>query len=92
MAMRLPLIWRRSAAGIFSRSRPSNSTSPLVISPGGMSIRFMIAEAETDLPEPLSPRMARVSPRSRCQLMFFTALTMPPAVWKRTERLRTSSR
>ena len=60
-----------------SRSRPSNRISPEVISPGGMSIRFMIAEADTDLPEPLSPRMASVSPRSRCQLTSLTASTMP---------------
>ena len=41
------------------------------------SVGWQIAEAETDLPEPLSPRMARVSPRSRCQLTLRTASTGP---------------
>ena len=92
MAMRLPLMARRSAGLALRRSRPSKRIWPVVISPGGQSIRFRIADDETDLPEPLSPRMARVSPRSTCQLTFLTASTMPRAVWKRTERLRTSSR
>src|SRR5690606_16200042 len=92
MAMRLPLMARRSAVGIVKRSRPSNSTSPEVISAGGMSSRFITAAAETDLPEPLSPRMASVSPRSRYQLMFLTAFTTPVAIWKRTDRFLTSSR
>jgi len=73
---------------------PAMSTFPLpdAISAGGMSSRFMMVEADTDLPEPLSPRMARVSPRSRCQLIPRTASTMPAAVWNRTERFFTSSR
>ena len=77
MAIRRPLMARRSAGLAFSRSRPSNRISPLTISPGGQSIRFMIAEADTDLPEPDSPRIARVSPRSRCQPTPLTASTLP---------------
>ncbi|MCY1239999.1 hypothetical protein D9M72_528270 [compost metagenome] len=65
MAMRRPLTLRLSCVGIVSRSTPSSNISPELMRPGGMSIRFMIAEEETDLPDPLSPRIARVSPRSR---------------------------
>ncbi len=50
------------------------------------------AEELTLLPEPLSPRMASVSPRSMCQETSRTAGTTPPLVWNSTERLRTSTR
>ena len=43
---------------------PSLLNPPPVITAGGTSRMPMIACAETDLPEPDSPRMARVSPRS----------------------------
>src|SRR5690606_30153317 len=57
-----------------------------------MSSRFITALAETDLPEPLSPRIARVSPRLTLQDTFLTAWTVPRAVWKSTDRSRTSSK
>ena len=50
IAMRLPLMsGARSSAGIVSRSWPSKRISPAVISPGGQSIRSMIAEADDPL-------------------------------------------
>src|SRR5690606_39654412 len=92
MAMRLPLRARRSSWLALSRSRPSNRISPETMWAGGVSRRFMTAAAETDLPEPLSPSTASVSPRSIDQLTFLTAWTVPRAVWKSTERSRTASR
>ena len=63
-----------------SRLLPLNRISPEVTSPGGISMRSTMAEAETDLPEPLSPKIASTSPLSRCQLTLFTALTSPVTV------------
>ena len=47
--------------------------------------------AVTDLPEPLSPTMATVSPRCTWKLMSRTASTVPPSTLKVTPRLRASS-
>jgi len=55
---------RISSSGSLRRSRPSNSTSPDTIRPGGLGIRRMIDSASTDLPEPDSPTIATVSPAS----------------------------
>src|SRR5687767_15866296 len=92
MAIRLPLSARLSSWLALRRSFPSNRISPDTIRAGGMSSKFITAEAETDLPEPLSPRTARVSPRLIDQLTLRTACTVPRAVWKSTDSLRTSSR
>src|SRR5688572_26839244 len=56
-----------------------------------MSRRFITADADTDLPEPLSPRMASVSPRPTDHDTFLTASTVPRAVWKLTDRFLTVS-
>ena len=55
-----PRIWRWSSSDIVSMSWPSNRMAPLTTA-GGTSRMPMIAWAETDLPEPDSPRIARVS-------------------------------
>ena len=48
--------------------------------------------AVTDLPEPDSPTMASVLPRSSVKLTPSTALAVPAAVWKYVRRSRTSTR
>ena len=57
-----PRILRCSASSMVSRSRPSKRMPPPVMTAGGESRMPMIAWAETDLPDPDSPRIARVSP------------------------------
>ena len=56
-----PRICRWSSAFIVSMSRPWKRMPPPVITAGGLSRMPMIACAETDLPDPDSPRIARVS-------------------------------
>ena len=51
----------------------------------------MMDLAVTDLPEPLSPTMARGSPSFRSKLMPRTALTLPLLVRKDTRRSFTSN-
>ena len=51
----------------------------------------MMALAVTDLPEPDSPTIANVSPRSRSKEMSRTALTVPLLVRKEMMRFLTSS-
>ena len=55
-----PSRFRSAGAG---RAR-GNERCPLAISPGGMGIRRRIDSMVTDLPQPLSPTTARVSPSS----------------------------
>ena len=47
---------------IFKRSLPSKFITPAFMTAGGEDKSFMIASAETVFPEPLSPRIASVSP------------------------------
>ena len=51
----------------------------------------MIACAVTDLPQPDSPRMPRVSPSRRVKLTPCTAWATPSRVWNSTRRSSTSS-
>src|SRR5690606_8574404 len=51
----------------------------------------MTASMATDLPEPLSPTMARTSRSSTCRSMPRTAKNWPTEVSKDTDRLRISS-
>src|SRR5690606_29169791 len=62
-----------------------------VTKPGGESRMPMIAWAVTLLPQPDSPRMARVSPASRWKLTPFTACATPARVRNSTWRSTTSS-
>ena len=59
IAMRRPRNVRHSAAGNFSKSRPSKRIAPATgrISGGN---RPITAEAQTDLPEPDSPTTQRI--------------------------------
>src|SRR3954468_19056174 len=56
--------------------------------PGGCGIRPRIDIVETDLPEPDSPTMPRVSPGKTSYEMSSTACTMPSSVRNSTTRLR----
>src|SRR5262245_49248798 len=64
---------------------------PLAILPGGVGMSRMIESDVTLLPEPLSPTIPSVSPRSRWNDTSLTALTMPSCVLNCVTRLRTSS-
>ena len=80
MAMRLPRMARSSAGGQWSRSVPSNMARPLSIRPGGWGIRPSREEQVTDLPEPDSPTIPRVSPFSSEKLTPSTARYTPRRV------------
>src|SRR5262249_29135085 len=78
---------RSSARLARSRSRPSNSASPDVRAPW---VRPTIVSAETVLPDPDSPTMPSVRPRSSVNDTPRTACTTPAAVANETCRSRTS--
>ena len=82
IAISPPRTWRIWSIGSFSRSRPSNNTSPPTILPGGMSIRRMIVWAVTLLPHPDSPTRPTVPPRGMEKSTPSTALTVPSMTWK----------
>src|SRR6185503_6140801 len=83
----------RSRAGdCFSRSSPSSSTSPPAMRPGGCGMRPMIESAVTLLPQPDSPTMPRVRPRSSLRSTPSTARTSPRSEAKCVRRFFTSSR
>ncbi len=82
MEILLPLIRLMSLAGILSRSSPMKRISPPAILPGGLGIMLMIERLVTDLPEPDSPTMPRVSPLRSSKLTPSTALTIPSSVLK----------
>ena len=89
IATSLPRTSRSSAGVAFSRSRPCSRISPL------MRERFAfssprIARLVTLLPEPDSPTMPSVSPRSSVNERPDTALTIPSSVGNCTTRSRTS--
>ena len=62
IAMRLPRTSRMSASLSCSRSRPSNSTEPPAMRPGGLCTSRNSESALTLLPHPLSPTSPTVSP------------------------------
>src|SRR5574341_1295510 len=81
---------RRGAA--FSRSSPSKTISPPATRPGGCGTRPMIESAVTLLPQPDSPTMPSVRPRSRLRSTPSTARTSPRSEAKCVRSPRTSSR
>src|SRR3954468_20802941 len=74
--MRLPRTARIWCSGSVRRFRPSNSTSPPAIRPGGEGMRRMIDRFVTDFPEPDSPTIPSVSPRATSKLTPSTARTV----------------
>ena len=90
MLIRSPRILRMSPSGSFSRSVPSNRTSPASIWPGFPTSR-MIERLVTLLPQPLSPTRPMISPESTWKLIPSTARTTPSRVWNEVLRPFTSS-
>src|SRR5512132_1092820 len=88
MAICLPRICLSSSPCILSRFSPWNRASPETLPPRASP---MIDRQVTLLPEPDSPTIPRVWPRSREKLTPSTALTMPSSLLNRTRRSFTSS-
>src|SRR5687768_13801807 len=85
---------RRSSSffsGSLVSSLPSKTTVPPTIFAGGLGIRPMMESAVTDLPQPDSPTMPSVFPRSSEKLTPSTARTSPSRVKKCVDRSVTSS-
>ncbi len=72
MAISRPQRRRHCAIGIASTSSPLKRTAPPATTAGGHCSSRMTAEAVTLLPEPLSPRIAAVSPG---RMLKFAPLT-----------------
>src|SRR5688572_5220323 len=83
---------RRRRGDALSRSSPSNSTSPPAMRPGGCGTRPMMVSAVTLLPQPDSPTMPSVRPRSSEKSTPSTARTSPRSEAKWVRSSRTSSR
>jgi hypothetical protein len=64
---------------------------PCVILPPPCSTRRISASEVTDLPEPDSPPIARVSPRSTWNERLLTAITVRSLVANETPRLSTAT-
>ena len=90
MAMSLPMILRRLRALMLKRSLPAKemrSASTFAVQ-GRRPIRASMA---TDLPDPDSPTIDRISPWSQESDTLLTARKRPPAVLKLTDRFSISS-
>ena len=86
-----PHSWRRDLAGALRISWPMNRTEPVRTTPS-RGTSPMIERESTVLPDPDSPTMPTVSPRSRVRETPLTALSAPAAVEKVVWRSSTSSR
>src|SRR6266404_8761640 len=73
-------------------SRPSKVIEPETILPGGSGINLISERFATDFPEPDSPTMPSVSPRSTSKLTPSTAFTVPSSVLKYVRRSLTVRR
>src|SRR5271157_101164 len=82
MEISFPLILRIADSLSFSKSVPSNRTSPETISPGGDGIRRIMERAVTLLPQPDSPTSPRVSPCRTSRSSPSTAAAVPSSVVK----------
>src|SRR6185295_5519101 len=71
--------------------RPRNVSRPPAILPGGLAIRRMTESPVTDLPDPDSPTITRVSPLAMAKESPSTARSLPPSVANSTWRSSTSS-
>jgi hypothetical protein len=87
----LPRMRRISLSLALTRSLPLNRTRPPTMRPGGEGMSRMMALQVTLLPEPDSPTMPRVPPRSSENDTPSTARTTEPSVRKCTWRSWTSS-
>src|SRR5580704_13522076 len=73
------------------RFRPSSSTEPDSIRPGGVATRRRIESAVTVFPQPLSPTRATVEPRGTSNDTPSTARNVPESERKLVTRSRTRS-
>ena len=80
MAIWLPRTLRISRSDKASRLRPSSSTSPNSMRPGGCGMSRISDMAVTLLPEPDSPTSARVCPASTEKDTLSTAVKGPRSV------------
>src|SRR5687767_1309379 len=92
MASLSPRRSRMRSGLALSRSSPSKWISPAVMRPGGCGTSPMMLSAVTLLPQPDSPTMPRVRPRSSVKSMPSTARTSPSSDAKCVRRFLTSSR
>src|SRR5690242_9697818 len=90
MEMRSPRTARISSSLSVSRSRPSNSTRPDTMRPGGEAIKRRMESEVTLLPHPDSPTTASVSPGATENETPSTARTTPSRVKKWVLRLSIS--
>jgi hypothetical protein len=86
IAMSLPRTARISSSLIVRRSLSPSISEPSTTLPGGSGMSRISDMAATVLPEPDSPTMPMVSPRSSVKLTPLTALTTPAWVKKCVER------
>src|SRR5947208_1412867 len=82
---------RMARSSSLSRSTPSKRMLPLIL-PGGSGIRLKTELAVTDLPQPLSPTIATVSPASTVKETPSTARFTPSGLRKCVCRFSISSR
>ena len=91
----MPRIFRNSEGGIVNRSTEPELVSSFAL-PEMLVILFgsnpIIAKLVTVLPEPDSPTIARVSPRSILKDTFSTAFTIPSEVLNSTDKSFTSNK
>ena len=80
----IPILLPRTSSISLSESwrmsRPSRLTCPPTMRPGGEGTRRISERTVTDLPQPDSPTIPRVSPRRRSKLTPSTAFTVPQRV------------
>src|SRR5216683_143462 len=88
--MSLPRMRRIAASSRSSRSTPWKRMAPETIRPGGVWMRRRIDSEVTDLPQPLSPTIANVSPSATEIETPSTARTTPSRVKKYVRRSSTS--
>src|SRR5258708_3606771 len=89
--MWLPGMFRIAGSESLRRSAPSKRICPAIL-PGGCGTSRRMEFAVTDLPQPLSPTIATVSPRSTAKDTPSTARLTPSGVRKWVWRFSTSSR
>src|SRR6266853_728451 len=82
---------RRTSCGQRSRSMPSSTAPAPSIRPGGCGTKPRSERHVTDLPDPDSPTIPSVSPRSMQKDTPSTARTTPLRVWKDVRKSSTSS-
>src|SRR6185503_8943205 len=88
--MRRPRMRRSADSSPWIRSTPSKRASSASTWPGGRGIRPSSERHATDFPDPDSPTMPSVSPRSSWNETSLTARTTPCRVWNAVRRPLTS--